>query len=355
MQALGDVHNFGRRVTKSNGIIVKPRTLYWEELFLSEHSLLRRTLNNVFQEAETKSPLESFPNLHFAHNSNYTGGTVTELCLLPLHELESSEFNQFAYSIGQLIALSCWFGITDLHKDNIKTGIQKPRKFVACPIDIETIFENVKLPSQTLLIHNKNEPEIPKNKLGIQPIKPLQKPDDTPRILPIIDGFWTTSEILETSRKRLLDSVFKSPTAFEAPIRYIHRSTLTYHQIASGELKAPENLLSEELAQLNRGDIPYFFRYLDDPNIYYFADNALKNKLTVNLTQNQTVSLPTTASLYNLHPTPEQYAASALQIARSMSEDCYNYNETSQRFRLVINKEKITIESNSNGKYECRK
>ena len=41
---LGDSHNFGRRVTRRSGRIVKPRALLWEWLVLSADSPLRRFL-----------------------------------------------------------------------------------------------------------------------------------------------------------------------------------------------------------------------------------------------------------------------------------------------------------------------
>ena len=49
-QQLGDSHNFGRRVSRHDGRVKKPRTLLWEWLLLSTESPLRQLLARAAQQ-----------------------------------------------------------------------------------------------------------------------------------------------------------------------------------------------------------------------------------------------------------------------------------------------------------------
>src|SRR6187455_1144381 len=92
--ALGDSHNFGRRVTLRGQRVVKPRSLLWEWLVLARESPLRRLLDEA-------------------------GGEVEQLRLAPLPRLSTARRRELAGIVGRALALFSWLGVADLHWENL--------------------------------------------------------------------------------------------------------------------------------------------------------------------------------------------------------------------------------------------
>lgn len=143
----GDKHNFGSFVTVEEEWVVKPRTLFWEFLFLSEDSLLRSRLNSLFKKHLSYSLFDLFIPLAFKDLTK-TSGKVQFVKMNgdEIGNLTDLEVNQ----VGSLIAMCFWFGIGDLHIENMVIG-RREKKLVCFPIDIESIFEKMTHVTQTLL------------------------------------------------------------------------------------------------------------------------------------------------------------------------------------------------------------
>ncbi len=63
------------------------------------------------------------------------------------------------------------------------------------------------------------------------------------------------------------------PSISKAPIRIMFRNTFMYRDFQKGSFQVKKHalaLIDEEKFQLDRGDIPYFFRYLDSSVVYYY-------------------------------------------------------------------------------------
>jgi hypothetical protein len=56
----------------------------------------------------------------------------------------------------------------------------------------------------------------------------------------------------------------------KVPIRHITRDTAQYRQWKEAAPEIP--FFDAELVQLERGDVPYFFKFLSDPKLYAFAN-----------------------------------------------------------------------------------
>jgi len=149
---LGDSHNFGRRVTRHAGRIVKPRPLLWEWLVLSATSPLRRLLAAIGREGHAGRDLFSFlPSLRFF--SSGEGGEVECIQLQPLKRASTpAERRELARIVGRSLALWSWLGLQDLHWENLVLGHDARRRVVFTPLDVEMILADLSLPTETKLL-----------------------------------------------------------------------------------------------------------------------------------------------------------------------------------------------------------
>src|SRR5690242_4955378 len=117
MNAIGDPHNFHLRVTLHEdqfGLFVqKPRTIYWEYLFLDHRSSFRKLLRS-----SPKNSLIDFDNLlgniHITSSDEFRTGFASH------YQSIKPEINEVWFRrLGQLLGFVTIFGITDLHKNNV--------------------------------------------------------------------------------------------------------------------------------------------------------------------------------------------------------------------------------------------
>ncbi|HQP36676.1 MAG TPA: hypothetical protein PLI95_15930, partial [Polyangiaceae bacterium] len=150
---LGDSHNFGRRVSIRNGRICKPRTVAWEQLMLSASSPLRKLLDS---EAERdglgKHAFAFLPDLRFTPSPDRIGGEVEQVRLRPLGTPSEARRRELAQVVGRSIALWSWFGVSDLHWENLALGADERSRVVFSPLDIEMILADLSMPTETKLI-----------------------------------------------------------------------------------------------------------------------------------------------------------------------------------------------------------
>ena len=71
-----------------------------------------------------------------------------------------------------------------------------------------------------------------------------------------------------------MTKVFSSlqPEMARVPVRHIARDTIVYRDWKRSSPKTP--FFKEELEQLERGDIPYFFKFIGNPNLYQYANRS---------------------------------------------------------------------------------
>ncbi len=274
---LGDAHNFGRRVSLVAGRIQKPRTLLWEWLLLAAESPLRRLLDEAalgaFQEPDAFGFL---PTLEFFDLHAQRGGQVERAELEPLPLLDREGKSALAAIVGRSLALWSWFGVADLHWENLILGLDRRGRTVFGPLDVEMILADFARPTETKLLPDA-DPEyaaICRHAAGVRRVLPfLGKPIAGADLARMASAYLRTLTVLDRHAGAIA-AVFEAvPDLRAAPIRICLRSTAEYVQNDAQSLWPP--LLPAEVLQLARGDIPYFFRLYGRPGIHYFGNEAL--------------------------------------------------------------------------------
>lgn len=268
---LGDRHNCGQSVRfVSRGTLHKPRPVYLERLFLAECDF-RSSVNQIFDIEGEASPFSWLPKLSFGGADLYEGGLVEEIKVREIDgRLSSSDFE----GIGCVVALFVWFGIGDLHSQNIMTGrAPASGQFIFTPVDIECGLEKLIRPSDALFTPGK----LQKNFCGLWPILHSDAQAGAPKTTcaaAMVHGFYCTMRILHNN-KELIDKTFlESVDLAKARVRVIPRDTKTYsRRIESGCFC---RLFECEIEQLLRGDIPYYYKYMDSGDVYYMSAGGHK-------------------------------------------------------------------------------
>lgn len=238
---VGDLHNFGAAVQKIelNGSIYykKPRTMFWENLFFGESSPLK----SVFQNTLLSN--------YFCLAEVQFEGELLQKAIIPSHSC-NFHFENF----GFLMAYCFCMGLQDLHYRNvIVTDISVQ------PIDVEVVFSNLLGPSQTLLVPGSNI-EFARSALGC--LFSSSEQFSQKNILDLINGFYNGMlKILNLTDEIL--HVLPSEEFHKINNRIIFRNTREYFSDGL-------DLIPEEKVQLDRGDVPYFFKKFSSKNIYYF-------------------------------------------------------------------------------------
>lgn len=238
--------------------VQKPRTLYWEYLFLSEQSPLRQYLKS-FEISKRLNPFDLIEDTEFLQTNSHQ---LEEKILPSSNPVELKNYK----SMGAYIALFSWFGVTDLHKDNlIFQTINDQVKII--PIDIESIFNDIFLPSETYLIPKSNEmnPNVGLYKI----IEQLKKDGSVQKCYDVIDGYLEYLLFLDTIRKKISDLVLNLDGIYQAPIRSIVRNTEDYQELLKSN-NFGNDLDKSEMIQLSKHKIPYYFHYLKDNKVYYY-------------------------------------------------------------------------------------
>ncbi len=269
---LGDVHNFGRRVTADLcGKVFKPRPLVWEWLFLAKSSPWRIEFEAI--NSTSKILRKNFlPNLKFSTGFSNKSGWVQDFAevLGPVGILKSQERVDLAVMTGQLMALAVWYGITDLHWENIILGRDKRRRLRLGLIDIEELFSKTHFPCDTQFLPGTSR--FSRYYAGIHKcLAPFKEPVDGNFILQVTTGYLEQLANLKRHELRLIRALRKCQISDETPIRRLIRDSREY------VLGSRRRFNPAEKEQLARGDIPYFWTSLESPNeIRWYTDSHLK-------------------------------------------------------------------------------
>ena len=275
---LGDSHNFGRRVSLSGGRVSKPRTLLWEWLVLAAESPLRRLLEEAAASDGLGPDAFGFlPTLEFFELDARRGGQVERAQLEPLPTLDVEGKRALAKIVGRSLALWSWLGVADLHWENLILGVDPRGRTVFGPLDVEMILADLARPTETKLLPDADPEyaEICRHAAGVRRVLPhLGKPIGAADLVEMASAYLSTLTFLDRHAAELA-AVFQAlPALQDAPIRICLRGTADYVQADSRSLWPP--LLEGEVEQLERGDIPYFFRLYGRPGIHYFGEDTLR-------------------------------------------------------------------------------
>lgn len=259
--ATADRHNFGQHVKPMEGAsclrapvyFQKPRTVFWEELFFGNSSPLR----SIFSVLGRNSGLlvhEALFNLEVQSLGEWSGASLQVLSA-PDDKFGLDLFSRF----GMLLGYAYVFGIRDLHYTNVvrtKTNLQV--------IDAEVVLTDLVLPHETLLLPFK---EVAWKDCGLSLLADSAESLTPEQTQAILAGYVDVMAVIDERRDEIL-AVFES-LDLSAPIRIILRNTGEYTSL----LKAGsfDSLLDGERMQMERQDIPYFFKRLGSNEVFWVS------------------------------------------------------------------------------------
>lgn len=269
METHGDTHNFGRRVKPiGRDWILKPRTTFWERLFLAEDSRFRDMLETLL---EDEPVMQGIPRLTYKPCKEDSFSALVER--VRYKPVLRCDLEYFLEALGGLLAITAWFGISDLHNQNIFIGTDvRTGRFLLTPLDIEVIFSDLRLPSDMAILPAQ---KLDKTLFGISTLTKILRGLDPRGSLAVACAYMRLSRKLLKHSRRIIEALSALPGIETEPIRVVMRDTQDYvihlgygRKKDLSDKKNPLN--SDELKQMDRGDIPYFFRTLKNRHIRYF-------------------------------------------------------------------------------------
>lgn len=257
-KAMGDSHNFNRRVSyfeeAGRPLIEKPRCIFWEYLFLDKSSPLRSLLRH-----DTHVDFDAIlGDIKITSRDSFQTGIASFVAESPITDVTS-----WLHAYGELLGLASVFGITDLHRENVLNIENRPRV-----IDIECLFWGAELPSETFLL-SKNDFEWSKSIWASTPFRHL-KTLSSPEVLQVLKGYDRVLEYMSLHAESL-KKFFAKLDLGSYPVRLLIERTRDYRKAVDEAQYIQGMFLDEEVEQLERGDIPYFYGYSGQKQIYYFG------------------------------------------------------------------------------------
>lgn len=251
---ISDSHRFGLRVKETildNGSwFEKPRSTWIEELFLCKESPI-----NIFSTVfECSNPCE----FRSKQQKNFSKSLVPFFA----QRKKKDWIVNYSSNLGKLIAFSSFYGITDLHFENIKI-LDLDNQVVPVPIDIENCLVDLISCSETQLIPSNLISESACGSNG-----QLGSIHGQLNGVELLDSFILTFNKLLNYNRESLGRLFSNHT--NNSIRVFLRDTKDYYLMQSTRSFPPDILASEKF-QLLHGDIPYFFTTKDSGLLWYFS------------------------------------------------------------------------------------
>jgi len=244
----------------------KPRTVFWEWLLFGStsplYSLLSRPLEISGQGSPAKiSIADTVFGLELESSPESPTGTVREVSASGGRpgELEDEAYLRF----GVLLAYCYALGVQDLHRDNVVPVGNRLQV-----IDAEVVFTKLLLPHETLLLPFK---DATLSQSALSHIIGGDGHIELDKVLLILGGFTSAINGLDSCSERLIQLLSSElHKSMSTPIRVILRDTRKYRDRGPFPVDSP--LFLEEMVQLERDDIPYFFTRINDPRLYYLRD-----------------------------------------------------------------------------------
>lgn len=266
-RAMGDAHNFNRRVSyfeeHGKGLLEKPRCMFWEYLFLDPNSSFRVFIRSLDNSVNFDKILGS---VSISSQNNFSTGFAEFVKASSIIDA-----NEWLRSYGELLAFVSAFGITDLHRENILNIENRPRL-----IDLECVFWGAELPSETFLLP-KNDFDwsksiwISTNFEGLNSLSGAQTES-------ILLGYSSVLNCLNKYSDDLIHFFSTLPICHQ-PIRILIEPTRDYRNTMDNVEPSLDYILTEEAEQMLRGDIPYFFGFSGKREIYFYDTPDTKTVL----------------------------------------------------------------------------
>ncbi len=331
----GDLHNFGHQVRKRGSWIEKPRPVYWEWLFLCPNSPLRSYFNSI-----ENDPFEAYPH---AKVEFFDIGLMPYSGRIEFFHFEK-QFNTSESNLnllGKTLGTALFFGLNDLHFDNLGYFKSQGKQYIF-PFDIETVFNQIDLLSQTYLVSAKR---IDSDLIGL---KNIVKGDTN--VAAIIDGFILSIRTLNSNRSSILDVLKKLPLE-KVPIRQLIRDTDDYIESLNSQNFA--GFYKEEIEQLERGDIPYFCTFLNSQKLWQLTHQGLKpTKISYGSIYEKLLK-PLSADPVEA-VSEDSLKTSSLQIARTFAlsdNQFFSYKNVNVQYRH----DDVLVDCGNDWKIRCKK
>ena len=260
---VADLHNFGqqvKRVARASGICFqKPRTLFWEWLFFGATSPLR----SVIDDGSSDGPLSEIFGLEVEFSGPNFTGAVREVEEWPGGIVERDDS---FYRFGALLAYCYAFGIRDLHRSNV---VPTPHGLQV--IDAEVVFTRLLLPSETLLLPFK---DVPFDRSGLSHLVGDLSDLTVNDVQALLSGYVECLMHLVDRADAVFDAISRAAQCrSDILVRHIARDTKGYRDWKTRQIGEHVPYIPEELIQLERGDIPYFFKFLGKPELWYYTSS----------------------------------------------------------------------------------
>lgn len=336
---LGEKHNLGKAVQdRLDGFIEKPRSMYLEKLFLDKNSSFRKKISNFAKQDFVLNPMSAFADLEF---KNSTDGVVEKLILNKIEFID----DEYAQMIGGVLATAAWFGLTDLHFQNIMCGFKD--KFIFTPIDIECAFEDLELLSQTQLVVSQNST---KSQIGCADL--LEYPVN---VVALCSGFVDALKFYSKHHLEIDNFLMNDTKILAEPLRVILKPTHEY-VAALNRGNDPSQFYKEEQVQLKRGDVPYFFSFLNQDHLYYIENdgNAVQSNLIRSDFRILKIFFDPKSNTFKRNIDSRWIKNAITQICRTFDVGSDQYYQSSKDW-IEYKKEYIYINLSSSGKLRCKR
>lgn len=244
----GDPHNFGQRTERHGERFLKPREMFWEYFFLSKKSPLKKILPQPLADSVLALDI-----------------SLEERTSKRIKKSRPKDFKEFWKTSGKLCAWSSLFGMCDLHRGNVIINEKGP-----IIIDLETtLLSTYEFNTSGLIDTLSNEM---KWATGYAEVFELSREPETKfDVNLVLDGFNEVFNWSLANQKRLFQ-LFKEyeQDISNADNRFILRNSREYE-------KQNNKFIPEEVLQLKRGDVPYFFTHRNKKKILLKKDAVGNN------------------------------------------------------------------------------
>ncbi|MBL92136.1 MAG: hypothetical protein CMH56_10065 [Myxococcales bacterium] len=260
----GDVHNFGRQThqieIEGKPFFKKHRNLLWEELLVGESSSLLPLLSRTLGESAARGAMglrfSKEKNDHLGHVERFEG-------FLGIEEIPRDSL--YYFNVGKQIAYFMALGITDILLENTKLhrgGIQL--------IDVECVLSNtIAIEESSLLPYPEDDFD---GQYGLFPlIYGVKEPALFGHLaLGLADGLISIAQHHQELVQELETAL--NSTATPPLVRVLMRATSEYDLFLRKDIMPQVPFTPCEQEQLDRGDVPYFFKHMGDHRIQYYKD-----------------------------------------------------------------------------------
>jgi hypothetical protein len=210
-----------------------------------------------------------------AHDGPFSDSRVERLA--PSVDDAAIERPQDAWACGVAIGIASWLGIGDLHHCNVRL-LRRDGRLTLALLDVEVIFNDFSLPSETLLISRATRNDPGAGLAHALDSIPAEGRAELALALALALAYVSTIDALENQNAEFHRSIAAavSDHPMVAYARILPRATKEYAQFLTENVLPSVPFDDCESEQLRRGDIPYFLRFVNDSTIYWLsADDEL--------------------------------------------------------------------------------